>query len=353
MNDLEAIADLAADAPLPQLADMSAARARLDAAIAVELTGAPAVIGAHSGTWHGRASRRRWIAGGAGAVVIGAAAAVAVAVALPGGPPRTPPRGHRVAVRQAPSLRTATLTAKQVLDSAAAAALTGSPVIPRPDQYVYVKINDGNGIVQSWYSVDGRRGGLSDNAGFPPLWCPAACATASCTPRPAFFPDMPTTASAIGPWLAQTQGASTANPNVLGKIAGVILENDYLLPAQRAALYEFLAPRPGSPWCTASRTPRPCGRRHHLDVRRFCHARLRRRHARLSRLEHRGPARREGRGRPAEQRDRGPHWRTAEQLAHALGEGGTPGAGAPPSREPPGAAARPTGDEAASRGRRR
>ena len=146
-----------------------------------------------------------------------------------------------------PSLRTATLTAKQVLDSAAAAALTGSPVIPRPDQYVYVKINDGDGIVQSWYSVDGRRGGLSDNAGLPPFVVPGCLpqTTASCTPRPAFFPDMPTTASAIGPWLAQTQGATTANPNVLGKIAGVILENDYLLPAQRAALYEFLATTPG------------------------------------------------------------------------------------------------------------
>ena len=44
MNDLEAIAELAADDPLPQLADMSAARARLDAAIATELTGAPAVL---------------------------------------------------------------------------------------------------------------------------------------------------------------------------------------------------------------------------------------------------------------------------------------------------------------------
>jgi hypothetical protein len=310
VNDLEAIAELAADAPLPPLSQLSVPRARLDAAIAAEMSGAGTRIGAGtvieagSRARHSWTSRRRVVVGGAAAAGVGAAAVVALAVSLPGGAPRTggqaagpvpatTPVSARVSGapvstaprKPEPSVPAAKLTAKQVLDTAAAAALTESPVTPRPSQYVYVKINNGDGIAQSWYSVDGRHNGLSDSAGLPPLVLPGCLpdghyawtgpampppsalkklkkvtsaqraapeatsgspqATAPCSPQPAYFPDMPTTASAIGSWLAKTEGATTANLNDLAKTAGTILEDDYLLPAQRAALYEFLATTPG------------------------------------------------------------------------------------------------------------
>ena len=69
--------------------------------------------------------------------------------------------------------------------------------------------------------------------------------TVPCTPERAFFPDMPTTAAAMGPYLERTQGIHRDNLNDLAKTVGFILNDDYILPAQRAALYQYLAATPG------------------------------------------------------------------------------------------------------------
>ncbi len=69
--------------------------------------------------------------------------------------------------------------------------------------------------------------------------------TVPCTPERAFFPDMPTTAAAMGPYLQRTQGIRPNDLNDLSKTVGFILESDYILPAQRAALYQYLAATPG------------------------------------------------------------------------------------------------------------
>jgi hypothetical protein len=69
--------------------------------------------------------------------------------------------------------------------------------------------------------------------------------TVPCTPERAFFPDMPTTAAAMGAYLERTQGIRLNDLNDLSKTVGFMLESDYILPAQRAALYRFLAATPG------------------------------------------------------------------------------------------------------------
>jgi hypothetical protein len=69
--------------------------------------------------------------------------------------------------------------------------------------------------------------------------------TVPCTPERAYFPDMPTTAAAMGPYLQRTQGIRLNDLNDLSKTVGFMLESDYILPAQRAALYRFLAATPG------------------------------------------------------------------------------------------------------------
>ena len=68
--------------------------------------------------------------------------------------------------------------------------------------------------------------------------------TVPCTAERTFFPDMPTTAAAMGPYLEQTQGIRLNDLNDLSKTVGFMLESDYILPAQRAALYRFLATTP-------------------------------------------------------------------------------------------------------------
>jgi hypothetical protein len=69
--------------------------------------------------------------------------------------------------------------------------------------------------------------------------------TTPCTAVPAYFPDMPTSAGAMASYLQRTQGIQPGNLNDLAKTVGFMLESDYILPAQRAALYEFLATTPG------------------------------------------------------------------------------------------------------------
>ena len=46
-------------------------------------------------------------------------------------------------------------------------------------------------------------------------------------------------------YLERTQGIRVSNLNDLAKTVGFMLQSDYILPAQRAALYEFLAATPG------------------------------------------------------------------------------------------------------------
>jgi hypothetical protein len=142
-------------------------------------------------------------------------------------------------------------------------------------------------VVRTWLSVDGTRDGLSTTTGSDgkvqsitllgcasgmrkvrtpgvggkplklgnkpvtakqyktPVPMDGPVLTVPCTAEPAYFPDMPTSAGAMGAYLSQTQGIRVSDLNDLAKTVGSMLESDYILPAQRAALYEFLATTPG------------------------------------------------------------------------------------------------------------
>jgi hypothetical protein len=215
-------------------------------------------------------------------VTSGAVAALAVGLTLSSLPGATHSAATAIA-HPSPSRGdaavTAVLTAKQVLDTAATAALSHPGAAPRPDQFVYTKVGDGGGhVAQTWLSVDGSRNGLMEAQGpygtttilgcvdgnrqirLPgyngkPYTGPAKpkasvpldgpVVTVPCTPQPAFLPAMPTIAGAIPAYLAKTQGVRLNDVNDVAKVVGGMFQSDYLLPAQRAALYEFLATVPG------------------------------------------------------------------------------------------------------------
>ena len=215
-------------------------------------------------------------------VTSGVVAALAVGLtlsSLPGGTHSAATAVGHPTRSSGPAAVTAVLTAKQVLDTAAAAALSHPGAPPRPDQFVYTKVGDGGGHdAQTWLSVDGSRNGLMEgqgsNATTTILGCvngkrqmrlpgsngkpytgpakPKAAVppdgpvvTVPCTPQPAFFAAMPTTASAMPAYLAKTQGVRLNDINDVAKVVEGMFQSDYLLPAQRAALYEFLATTPG------------------------------------------------------------------------------------------------------------
>ena len=271
MNDLDLLAELGSETRLPDLAELQAQRARLTAAIdaetAVARMGGAAGYAPRTRLPVGRGRRGRWLA--VSAVVVATAAAVA-ALIVTGGPPRhaTPRPGSPGTAVQ--------LTAYQILDRAAAAALNRQAVIPRPDQFVYTEVSAaGGGVIQSWLSVNGKHDGLVEGVKQPPPQ--SSCAptqktvgkgsksprgmktkpntaglatrapqvlTGPCTPEPAYFPDMPTTPGAMLSWLESHQ-MIPLDLGALSKELGGILTSHYLLPAQRAALFELLTRTPG------------------------------------------------------------------------------------------------------------
>ena len=278
MNDLDVLRECVPDAPLLSSAELSEARHR------VLTTIARGRAASASGVRPPRAELRPGLAR---RIVIGGvtvAAAAAITAGVLAGTHRTTP---------APVTVPATLTAREVLEHAATAALKEPAVVPRHDQFVYTKVVGLGGVVeQSWLSVDGTRNGLTESpvngqeqktvqlgcvngsrkirtpgrdgkpikGGHKPIVAKkpvpmdgpgitvpmdGPVVTVPCTPERAFFPDMPATAAAMGPYLARTQGILLNDLNDLSKTVGFMLESDYILPAQRAALYRFLAATPG------------------------------------------------------------------------------------------------------------
>ena len=278
MNDLDLVRELTIpDAPLLLPAELAGARQRVLAQIPARRPP--------------RRHRRRMRPVVLAAVTAGAAAAVAAGF-LAG--TRAP--GRPAAPAPSPAAD-AHLTAVQVLDRAAAAALAEPAVIPRPEQFVYTEVDEGapgtagSVIVQTWLSVDGTRNGLSvttaghgktsstqllgcsggqhrvrtPGIGGKPLRLggqpmtpeqykqkygtsvpmDGPVLTEPCTAQPGYLPGMPTSAQAMAGYLERTQGIRLPNLNDLAKTVGYLLESDYLRPAQRAALYQFLASTPG------------------------------------------------------------------------------------------------------------
>ena len=203
MNDLDLLTQLGNEAPLPDPASLALARARVVAGLTAR---------------RHRPSRRTVITG---SVVAAAAAVAAAAVTLSTLGPATHPtqRAGRA------------VTAARLLDLAAAAALTQQPVRPRSDQYIYVKEVSGGSVTQIWTPVDDKLSGLIKEGNKPPA--------VTGEERPGFYPGMPTTASAMPGFFAGL-GVDVHDAYFV-HLATEILSTDYLLPAQRAAFYKYLA----------------------------------------------------------------------------------------------------------------
>jgi hypothetical protein len=232
MNELELLAELGNQTPLVPVAQLGESRERLVAAIAA----VPAGTSFHRPQRRRRFGRRAIVLAG----VAGTAAAAVVALVIPGG---APPQG-------AGPVQDASLTAAGVLDNAAAAALSQSPVSPRPGQFVYTKVVSGGQLMQTWLSADGKRNSLEEFSNQPAVILPG-CVNGHTTVVPLQHVTASPHAIQAGsgatpaPYLEKTQGVTPGNLNKLAKTVGWILQSDYLLPAQRAAMFRMLATLPG------------------------------------------------------------------------------------------------------------
>jgi hypothetical protein len=200
----------------------------------------------------------------AAAAAVAAAAVVAVTVLS---------TGDRSSAPVGPA--TLRLTAVQVLDSAAAAALREPAVLPRPGQFYYLEVVAGGGwMTRTWRSVDGSRNGMELDitpqqavqyrnvihgcrGGKPAvrLGGDGGNKRQSCRTQPAYLPGLPGPSSGMDEFLARVMNGFSygtpltardlRNPVIRQKVVSHVLETNYLLPAQRAALYKYLAATAG------------------------------------------------------------------------------------------------------------
>lgn len=250
MTDLELIVQLRPDALLPELAELATARSRLAQAIAAETGGAARVAGGVKVTGHQRL--RQWAGRSWPPVVVlvGVVMVAAVVAAfLLTRPSRVTPAKAKAGL----------IAAAQFLGKAAKALNThpaqpGSS--PRPNQFVYAEAESAAGsLYQIWQSADGAQPGLIRNGQgrFPLAACTVAQAQATgCAESAGFLPQMPTRPARLRAFLKsigviQPDTASTPGwaANDLGKAVDSLMSNTYLLPAQRAALFRFMAQTPG------------------------------------------------------------------------------------------------------------
>ena len=273
MNDLDLIRELAPEERLPGVTELASARSRLTAAIATEVSGGAAQRTAQQAQAQAQAPGRRTAARPPGAPpvrsrwsarrlvfvsVAATAIAAGVAAALIVVPGHDGLPGRTSAVLPGGGKNGVSLTAAQFLTAAARAALRQPAGAPRPSQWVYSETEGPTGAkTQLWLPADGRHSGLvhpSQGAGQYPACTLAQAETKHCLPDVGYFPDMPTNPQRLFAYLDKVQIASdTAQPgegrswlaNQLAKGVFVLMQQSYLRPAQRAALYELMADTPG------------------------------------------------------------------------------------------------------------
>jgi hypothetical protein len=228
-----------------------------------------------------------------GVVAVAAAVAAAALVVLPGrgAPPASghaasPSGSQRATVPAATGRATApsvtapvpagvSVAAAHLLRRAALAALRLPAGAPRPDQFVYSdNRSPGGQNIQLWLSANGSRKGLSLGAGikrFVIKPCTVAQAQARrCVAEAGFYPGMPASPRGLLAYLnkvgvtnvlarlgrrdqphpqADTQDGPAGSPgwvdNDIAKGIFYLMGTTYLLPGQRAALFELMAQTPG------------------------------------------------------------------------------------------------------------
>ncbi|MFC3448288.1 CU044_5270 family protein [Amycolatopsis speibonae] len=233
MDELQLIEERTETVPLADSGALGGARARLMAEIAVAGTENVAPL----------RKRRPWVWTGVGAAGLAAAITAVVALAPAGLEPPT-----------------AAADPVAVLRGAAEAALKTPDNPPKPNQFVYTKTKQPDGVRESWLSADGTHDGLikmPDGSTDPVPGCRDGRAqvykgdelvkgvTEPCTRWPHYRPDLPTDVDAMFAYLNANHSGEDGDYNAMGKDVVALANETYLPPAVRAALYGAAAKVPG------------------------------------------------------------------------------------------------------------
>lgn len=170
---------------------------------------------------------RRWAA-----LLTTVAAAVAAAVAIP----------QIVTTPAAQPAPTPAVSAPEMtpvaafLNRAATAAEREKDVVPRGDQYLYLRFAQPGGTFdESWLSIDGEHDSKSRNQD-------GEYEISRLAPMVRYRPDMPTDPTAMSAWLKTYVKGRTGSDGLdaLTKFVGVLPTTIWMRPAQRAAFYRAI-----------------------------------------------------------------------------------------------------------------
>ncbi|HWS39400.1 MAG TPA: hypothetical protein VN408_42480, partial [Actinoplanes sp.] len=208
MDEITLVRELGDETPLPSAHRLATARRALMSEVAPTTK-----------------KNRRW----AGLLTAAAVAAVA-AVTIPqfATTPTAQPAPAPSAVELTP--------VAAFLNQAAVTAEREKDVVPRGDQYLYLRVIESDGTVsEAWLSIDGKHDskGRNQDGVYEVFRGP---------PESRYFPDMPTDPQAMTVWIKKYVKARTGSDGLdaVTKFIGVLPTTIWMRPAQRAAFYRAI-----------------------------------------------------------------------------------------------------------------
>ncbi|MEU4156163.1 CU044_5270 family protein [Actinoplanes sp. NPDC026670] len=217
MDEITLVRELGEETPLPSADRLAATRTRLMSEIAPPRR------------------TRRW------ASLLAAAAAAAIAavtvpqIVTPNAQPPTPVP----TAAQAPKLT----PVAAFLDQAAGAVENEADVVPRDDQFLYLRFIEWGGTTnEAWLSIDGRHDGWGRDQDGKYATIPGCRAGDDCEVIVRYRADMPTDPAAMVTWLRKTARADFGSDSLdaVTKFLGTASTRYWMRPAQRAALYRAI-----------------------------------------------------------------------------------------------------------------
>ncbi|MEU4621086.1 CU044_5270 family protein [Actinoplanes sp. NPDC023801] len=217
MDEITLVREMGGETPLPSPDRLATARTRLMSEIAP------------------RRRNRRWAALLAAATAAGIAAITVPQIVTPSAQAPTP----APTTVQAPKLT----PVAAFLSQAASTAENEPDVVPRDDQFLYLRFVERDGTANEvWLSIDGRHDGWGrDQDGeYAPI--PGCRAGAGCDVTAHYRDDMPTEPEATVAWLRRTALAEFGSDSLdaVTKYLGTASTRLWMRPAQRAALYRAI-----------------------------------------------------------------------------------------------------------------
>lgn len=178
---------------------------------------------------------RRW----ASLLAAGAAAAIAAVTVPQIVTPSAQPPVPAPSSAQLPKLT----PVAAFLDQAATTVESEPDVVPRGDQFLYLRFIEWDGSAnEGWLSIDGRHDGWGIDQDGKYATIPGCPAGDDCKVVVHYRDDMPTDPEAMAGWLRRTARADFGSDSLdaVTKFLGTVSTRYWMRPAQRAALYRAI-----------------------------------------------------------------------------------------------------------------